>query len=207
MSETDSSETELIESDSIKTERLELIAGTSEIFRARVDDRDALARFLNGAHVPENWPPELYDQDAVDWTAKYLDANPDGAGWALWFIVLQSTEAESGERTAIGCCGYKGKPTADGTCEIGYGVLPQFRRAGYASEAARALIRRAFAHAEVSRVIAETYPELKPSIRVMEKNGLRFAGSGSEERVIRYELTRADWQRLNERERHDEAAR
>jgi RimJ/RimL family protein N-acetyltransferase len=177
----------------ITTERLELIPGTAEIFAARVDDRNALARFL-GALVPDNWPPELYDQDAVDWTAKYLSENPDAVGWLLWFVVLRSTETGSGERTVIGCCGFKGKPMADGTCEIGYGVLPQFQRAGYAPEATRALIRWAFSHTDVSRVIAETYPELKPSIRVMEKNGLRFAGSGSEERVIRYELTRADWE-------------
>jgi RimJ/RimL family protein N-acetyltransferase len=181
----------------ITTARLELISGTPEIFRPRVDDRDALARFLKGTRVPENWPPELYDQDAVDWTAKYLDANADAAGWALWFIVLRATEVESGERTAIGCCGFKGKPSIDGTCEIGYGVLSQFRRAGYASEAAGALIKRAFADARVERIIVETYPELKPSIRVMEKNGLRFIGDGLEERVIRYELTRADWQRLD----------
>jgi ribosomal-protein-alanine N-acetyltransferase len=178
----------------IKTERLELIAGTPEIFRARVDDRAALARFLD-ARVPENWPPELYDQDAVDWTAKYFDANPDAAGWVVWFIVLRPAGAGSGGRTAIGCCGYKGRPLADGTCEIGYGVLAQFQRAGYASEAARALIGRAFSHPEVTRVVAETYPELVPSIRVMEKNGLRFAGDGSEERVVRYELTRAEWER------------
>lgn len=178
----------------ITTERLELIPGRAEIFAARVDDRDALRRFLD-ARVPDNWPPELYDQDAVDWTANYLAANTDATDWMVWFIVLRSSETESGERTVIGCCGFKGKPAADGTCEIGYGVLPQFQRAGYASEAARALIRRAFSHTQVARVIAETYPELKPSIRVMEKNGLRFAGTGSEERVIRYELTRADWER------------
>jgi ribosomal-protein-alanine N-acetyltransferase len=177
----------------IKTRRLELVPGTPEIFRARVDDRDALARFL-GARVPENWPPELYDQDAVDWTARYLDANPDAAGWMLWFVLLRADGADGGERTAVGCCGYKGKPSADGTCEIGYGVLAQFQRRGYASEAARALIGRAFSNPEVKRVIAETYPELAASIRVMEKNGLRFAGDGSEERVIRYELTRADWE-------------
>ena len=181
--------------EAITTERLELIPGTLAIFRARVDDRAALARFLGGARVPENWPPELYDQGAVDWTAKYLDANPDAAGWVLWFIVLRPPGVESGERTAIGCCGYKGKPAPDGTVEIGYGVLPQFRRAGYASEAAGALISRAFSHRPVGRVVAETYPELKASIRVMEKNGLRFAGDGSEEGVIRYELTRADWER------------
>jgi ribosomal-protein-alanine N-acetyltransferase len=184
-----------MEAGSITTERLELIPATPEILRAPVDDRDALAAFL-GARVPANWPPELYDQDAVDWTAKYLAENADAEGWVLWFVLLCPQEGEGGERTAIGCCGYKGKPSDDGTCEIGYGVLPQFQRAGYASEAARALIARAFAHARVARVVAETYPELTASIRVMEKNGLRFAGDGSEERVIRYELTRADWERL-----------
>ena len=172
-----------------------MIPGTAEIFSARVDDRESLSRHLGGARVPDNWPPELYDQDAVNWTAKYLAENPDADGWTVWFLVLRAGEAEGGERTAIGCCGFKGKPAADGTCEIGYSLLAEFRRAGLASEAARGLIEWAFAHPEVTRVIAETYPELKPSIRVMEKNGLRFAGDGSEERVIRYELTRADWER------------
>jgi RimJ/RimL family protein N-acetyltransferase len=180
----------------IKTERLELIPGTSEIFRARADDRDALARFLGGARVPETWPPELYDQDAHDWTANYLAEHPEAVGWGVWYLVLRAEASAEGVRTAVGICGFKGQPLADGTCEIGYGVLAQFRRAGYASEAVRALISRAFSHTEVTRVIAETYPELAPSIRVMEKNGLRFAGDGSEERVIRYELTRADWERL-----------
>jgi hypothetical protein len=36
----------------ITTERLELVPGTPEIFSARVDDRDALARFLS---LRVNW--------------------------------------------------------------------------------------------------------------------------------------------------------
>jgi RimJ/RimL family protein N-acetyltransferase len=179
----------------IKTGRLELIPAAPEIFRARADDREALSRFLGGAHVPENWPPELYDQDAHEWTANYLAEHPEAVGWVVWYLVLRAEASASGVRTAVGICGFKGEPAGDGTCEIGYGVLAQFRRSGYASEAARALIGRAFSHPQVTRVVAETYPELVPSIRVMEKNGLRFAGDGSEERVIRYELTRADWER------------
>jgi RimJ/RimL family protein N-acetyltransferase len=45
-------------------------------------------------------------------------------------------------------------------------------------------------------VIAETYPHLTPSIGVMEKCGLAFAGEGSEEGVIRYELPRERWQTM-----------
>jgi RimJ/RimL family protein N-acetyltransferase len=36
------------------------------------------------------------------------------------------------------------------------------------------------------KVIAETFPELVSSIRVMQKNGFVFEGSGSEPGVIRY---------------------
>ena len=177
----------------LKTERLELIAGTIELFRARVDDREVLSRAL-GAHVPDDWPPPLYDQDALDWMAKYLEENADAGGWTFYFVVLPARDGGEQRATAIGGCGFKGKPSADGTVEIGYSMLPEFQRAGYATEAAGAFVRYAFAQPQVARVIAETYPELRPSIRVLEKNGFRFIGDGSEERVIRFALTRAEYE-------------
>jgi ribosomal-protein-alanine N-acetyltransferase len=176
----------------LKTKRLELIAGTIELFRARVDDREILSRVL-GAHVPDDWPPPLYDQDAMNWMAKYLEENAEAGGWTFYFVVLPASD-DTERPTAIGGCGFKGKPSADGTVEIGYSMLPEFQRAGYATEAAGALLRWAFSHAEVTRVIAETYPELRPSIRVLEKNNFRFIGDGSEERVIRFALTRAEYE-------------
>ena len=45
----------------------------------------------------------------------------------------------------------------------------------------------------VQRVIAETLPELTPSIGVLGKCGFRFIGDGAEPGVIRFELTRADF--------------
>jgi len=45
----------------------------------------------------------------------------------------------------------------------------------------------------VQRVIAETLPELTPSIGVLRKCGFRPVGEGSEPGVIRFELTRADY--------------
>ncbi|HEX8423278.1 MAG TPA: GNAT family protein [Pyrinomonadaceae bacterium] len=178
----------------LKTPRLELIAGTKELFRARVDERESLGRAL-GAHVPAGWPPPLFDQGAMDWTLKYLEENEDAGGWTFYFVVLTAHgDAPDARPTAIGGCGFKGKPTADGTVEIGYSMLPEFQRAGYATEAAGALVRWAFSQPQVTRVIAETYPELRPSIRVMEKNNFRFIGDGSEERVIRYALTREEYE-------------
>jgi ribosomal-protein-alanine N-acetyltransferase len=110
----------------------------------------------------------------------------------VWYIVRLGGRGEPA--TAIGLVGYKGPPNADGVVEVGYGVLEQFRRRGYATEAVAALIQRAFADPRVTRVAAETYPELIPSIGVMEINGMRFVGPGSEDRVIRDAIVREAYQ-------------
>ena len=176
----------------LKTERLELVAGTVGLFRVQVDDREFLGRKL-GARVPAEWPPPLYDQGAMDWMAKYLEENADAGGWTFYFIILPAGDAE-GQGTLIGGVGFKGTPSDDGTVEIGYSMVPQFQRSGYATEAAGALVRWAFSQPGVTRVIAETYPELLPSIRVLEKNNFHFIGDGSEERVIRYAITREEYE-------------
>ena len=96
-------------------------------------------------------------------------------------------------RSLIGSAGYKGPPSADGSVEVGYGIVEDHRRRGYATEAAMGLVDRAFSVAEVGRVIAETLPELAGSIGVLHKCGFRLLGAGSEPGVIRFELTRADY--------------
>ena len=171
----------------ITTERLVLIPGTVELLSAELEGLVAFRQKL-GVIVPETWPPDLYDRPAQEFTLNYLKENENGVGWMLWYLVLNNANENSG--TLIGTCGYKGKPSPDGTVEIGYSVLPEYQQKGYATEAARALVDRAFLHPDVTRVIAETFPELTASIRVLEKNGFVLTGNGSEPGVIRFELTR-----------------
>jgi ribosomal-protein-alanine N-acetyltransferase len=105
----------------------------------------------------------------------------------MYFIVLPRQAAQ---RVLIGSTGYKGPPSAEGTVEVGYSIVSDHRRRGYASEAVRGLVRHAFGVPEVRRVIAETLPELTPSIGVLRKCGFELVGEGSEPGVIRYELAR-----------------
>jgi len=173
----------------IVTERLELVPATTELTSAALEGEPALAAGL-GAVVPATWPPEFLDQPSLQFILGRLGQGPGQAGWWLHFVVLPLGPAG---RTLIGSAGYKGPPAPDGTVEVGYGIVRDHQRRGYASEAVRGLLAHAFAVPAVRRVIAETYPELTPSIGVLGKCGFRLIGDGSEPGVIRFELTRAEY--------------
>lgn len=167
----------------LETERLRLIPATLELADADLHNRMEFSHQL-GATVLDGWPPPLNDEGSMKYTVDYLRAHPEGAGWAAWYWV-----AKKHKSVAIGMGGFKGVPAA-GTVEIGYSLLPVFQKKGYAMEAVAALLDWAFGHEEVDRVIAETLPELTPSIRLLEKSGFANIGKGSEEGVIRFELRR-----------------
>ncbi|MEX2281764.1 MAG: GNAT family N-acetyltransferase [Gemmatimonadota bacterium] len=189
----------------LETTRLRLIPATMQSLQAELEQfhparaRDDVAGHrlaaALGVHVPDNWPPELYDRDPIEFTMRRLQQVPEDDGWWLHYFVQKATADEP--ETAVGCGGYKGGPSENGSVEIGYSVLSQFRRRGYAAEATRALVENAFNKPGVTSVTAETYPELLPSVGVLVKCGFVLTGPGSAERVIRYELTRYAWHHAN----------
>jgi RimJ/RimL family protein N-acetyltransferase len=173
----------------LRTERLELIAGNAEMAQAEVFDKKRLSSLLD-AHLPADWPPPLNDENSAKWFANYLAKNLDAVGWVGWYFILQSRD---GRRTAIGNGGFKGKPDQNGIAEIGYSVMQDHQRQGYAPEAVRALLAWAFSHPEVKQIIAHTLPDLNPSISVLQKCGFVFAGKGLEEGTIKFTLPRNTW--------------
>lgn len=175
---------------SIITNRLELVPATPDTTRAALDGARALGAGLD-ADVPSTWPPEYLDAPALEFTLKRLRQGAQQEGWWLHFVIL--TNGPTG-RTLIGSAGYKGPPQ-NGMVEVGYGIVSDYRRQGYATELTRGLVAHAFQREEVQLVIAETLPELTPSIGVLTKCGFRHIGAGSEPGVIRYELTRNEYDR------------
>lgn len=174
------------------TKRLELVAGTVELAQAETNDLAAFARLLN-VPVPPSWPPPLNDASSQQhFLASLQKAKPGDAGWNLWFCIRREPSC------LVGNAGFKGLPN-NGCVEIGYSMVEEHQRNGYGTEAVQALIAWAFAHPAVQKVVADTLPGLTPSIRVMEKCGLVFAGEGPIEdgmRTIRYELSRDRFQAL-----------
>ena len=185
---------------SVRTERLELRPGSASALRAALESNGALAAALD-VDVPESWPPELYDHDAVRWTLDQLGDRPDGGRFGFYYLIRRTEGATNKREALIGVGGFKGSPNAKGEVELGYGVVPEFQRQGYATEAVRAWVSLAFGDPATQTVVGQTLASLAPSIGVLEKTGFRFAGAGADEgapegeQVIRYELSRREYDR------------
>lgn len=98
------------------------------------------------------------------------------------------------------------QPPQDGSVtevELGYRLTPSVWGREYATEGARALIRKGFTELGVERVWAQTMAVNTASRRVMEKAGLTYVRTfhrhfddplpGIEHGEVEYELHRADW--------------
>ncbi len=178
--------------ETLRTARLDLVPATVQHLSAELDGPAALAEAL-GVRVPPDWPPELYGRDEVEFSlVQVAHTPPDDACWLFYYLVLRAEE--DGRPAAIGIGGFKGPPE-DGEVEVGYSVLPGYRRRGFASVAVAGFLARAFADPRVGRVVAETYPELAASLRVLERCGLQPLGPGTDEGALRFGIERSEWER------------
>jgi [ribosomal protein S5]-alanine N-acetyltransferase len=111
-----------------------------------------------------------------------LDAGADPA-WNTYLFV------HTADRALLGLGGFKGPPTA-GTVEIGYGIAPEYRHQGYATEGATLLIAIARASG-LTTVIAHTRPEPSFSTRILTRLGFTQTSTASDPEegdVWRWEL-------------------
>jgi RimJ/RimL family protein N-acetyltransferase len=170
----------------LETHRLVLRAADVELARAELAGADTFASALD-ATVPPGWPPPLNDESSMRWILEMLEEDPGCEGWVAWYFLQRN---DDGSFTAIGTGGFKGRPDADGTAEIGYSVMETHQRRGIAPEAVAALVTWAFSHPGVTRIVAHTLPDDRASIRVLEKNDFTFVGPGLEEGAILFERRR-----------------
>jgi RimJ/RimL family protein N-acetyltransferase len=130
----------------ILTERLELRPMTVPFMQALYEGRLADAARLERVRLPDRW-----DLARPHWWLKAritrVEAVPGLAAWALRAIVRRT------DTQVVGNIGFHEPPgmhpfeqEVPGIVEFGYGVAPEFRRQGYALEAAQGLI--GWAHEE-----------------------------------------------------------
>src|SRR4028118_1338502 len=129
-----------MEASSIRTGSLRLIAVEPARAAALPRDGRELAEVL-GVAVPDGWPqfPEAF-APPVDGGSSRSERPP--TDWRGYFFVHPRG------RALVGNGGFTGDPDDSGVVEIGYEIAPEYRNRGYATEAARAMIGYAFAHAD-----------------------------------------------------------
>ena len=116
--------------------------------------------------LPEEWPlPDLLDVLPVQ-----ASSSPEDERYGVWVIV----ERESS--TVVGDIGFFGPPDAAGVLEVGYSIVPDRRRRGYASEAASALVTWALDQPGVEAVVAACDADNAASIPTLDRVGSRRTG-------------------------------
>jgi [ribosomal protein S5]-alanine N-acetyltransferase len=169
----------------INTERMYLFPATVRLYLLELYDRAAFASALK-AHVPEEWPPDQITPEVIEEFIGRMQAR-DRKMWSFYWILRQE-DAELPvlkSPVLIGSGGFLVHD--DGTLEIGYSLLAAYHGKGYATEAVQSMVQWAFSSLKRDRIIAYTYPHLKASIRVLEKNGFHLKGKGLEEGTVVYE--------------------
>lgn len=107
----------------------------------------------------------------VDAAREYLATGPLDSyqrhGFGLYLVVEKSSCA------AAGICGLIRRQSLDDV-DVGFALLPEFWRRGYASEAAAAVIELGRTTFGLHRIVAVTQADNVGSIRTLQKLGMRF---------------------------------
>lgn len=171
----------------LRTERLDLLPLPLDFCRAIVNGDRTLAARILGYDVGE-WPEGGELRLAFPAYVAALERDPSAAGWQGRAIVVR------GGASVAGSVNLKGRPQ-NGRAEVGYGLLAPYRGRGYAREAARATVARAFADPATAEVVAVIERANAPSVRVAEAIGMRRTGELSSEHPGSYvwRVTRDEW--------------
>jgi [ribosomal protein S5]-alanine N-acetyltransferase len=110
---------------------------------------------------------------SLDGAREYMRSGPLAMyaefGFGLWV-------AELPDATPIGLCGLLKRPVLDDV-DLGFALLPQFRREGYTLEAASAVMAYARETLRLDRLVAIVNPDNEASARLLERLGFSFEES------------------------------
>ena len=178
-----------------ETERLILRRFTDEDVDLLVDlDSDPEVMFHINAGVPT--PRSEIVDDVLPAFLRYYRRWP---GYGFWAVIRRS----DGE--FLGWVHLRPEPDSpEDEPELGYRLRRSAWGRGYAAEASRAVVDRAFAECGARRIVAFTMAAHGASRRVMDKVGLRYVRTfkadwpvripGDEQGDVEYAITREEWE-------------
>jgi RimJ/RimL family protein N-acetyltransferase len=151
----------------IRSVRLDLISAGLDFVRAALDGNIEEAERCAGVNLPPGWNRDA--QSALRYRRAQMEADPSTRPWLLRLIVVRDTGV------LAGYANFHAPPEDRGWVEIGYQIRPEFRRLGYAFEAAIAMFLWA-AERGVDRFRASVSPSNEPSLAMVRKMGFTRVG-------------------------------
>jgi ribosomal-protein-alanine N-acetyltransferase len=156
----------------IRSSRLDLVSMSPAVLESLLDGRRGEAEMTLGFDLPVDWPGE-HDQRFLRLRLEQMRRDREAQQWLVRALLLRSG------MTMVGHAGFHGPPGSHGlpaaTVELGYTVLPAFRRRGYATEAAVALIEWAEKQG-IQRFVASVSPGNEPSLAIIRRLGFVRTG-------------------------------
>ena len=147
---------------------LRVVPMSVTVMRALADGRMRDAECELGARISNEWSLPL---KVLELRIAQLEASPQRAGWLLGAVVLKA------QGLVIGNVGFHGPPGEHlfdqrwpNVVELGYDIVPGFRRLGYASRAIERLLEWA-ASRNASQVVLSIALENLASQRTADKLG------------------------------------
>jgi RimJ/RimL family protein N-acetyltransferase len=157
----------------IHAARLDLVLLSPEMMRSLLTADWAAVEGPLGARVPEDWR-------TAEWRwlrdrSSQAEADPAVIPWFPRALLLRKG-VERPEPIVVGHAGFHGPPDEGGRVEMGYTVIAEHRRRGFAEEAVRALMGWAASERGVTRFRASVGPWNAPSLNLVRKLGFVRVG-------------------------------
>lgn len=135
---------------------------------------------LTGAHAETGVVlGDYFTTDRAMWLwrlrCSQLKADPAGAPWIERLLAVRA------DGTVVGHGGFHGPPDDAGMVELGYAVIPEWRRRGYARAILTELLRRAVAAPDARTVRATISPDNAASLATIAGFGFTEVGEQIDE--------------------------
>lgn len=145
----------------LTTERLLLIPFTIQICKNVLNDDYSDLERLN-LKKGKSWP----DNDVIETLPRIitnLSKVTTPTGFESWMIIKKDTSE------IIGDLGFKGFNPKENNIDLGYGIIKEERRKGFAEEAVKEIINWAFSNEIIKEITANCLTENTSSINLLTK--------------------------------------
>ena len=110
-------------------------------------------------------------------------------GFESWMIIKKDT------KEIIGDLGFKGFNDKDENIDIGYGIIKEERRKGFAEEAVREIVKWAFSNEKIKEITANCLTSNSSSINLLNK--FNFTRISVENEMIYWNLVYKNYKKSN----------